>query len=591
MTTPGEPIGPVDRLIQLDKFTSKGNAERWCKSLSPAFPAADYWLCHESRIFQEFQRDQRHAARFIAVDTDRRLLVCEAEGHPLTHWLATRVGSQDHPFQHSSELIRLILASLRALEHLQRRSIVHAGIRPDNIVLKLNSVGEFDYESFRFIDFSYAHSPQNRIEKPLFIDLDSPDAASLAPWMKDSLRRDWRSFARVAGDHEKSSWYELSALARRQYEAVMLPELSVNQLDWRVDLFSLGYWFRQISLHRIDYFNDKHQEALPRLLKRMQKPLTSGGFLSVSAAIHAFEALELEARPVRIDQLPQTTRVQTMHPVPVLHVSESGEIDFAPLPVSPSDTSVDRPALPLAWIGGGLVAVVAGAITWGLVRHQPDQPSVELSQPVVAAPATTEAKPEKAPEITPPLPATPAPAPVVDATSVPVATPSAEPMAAVGAETKTLDESSIEQIRSAADKGDARAQTLLGLRYRNGQGVTVDNEEAVKWYNKAAHQNYAEAQAYLGFMLMTGRGVKKDDAQAVSWLRKAAAQGNGLGQYNLGLMVLNGRGSKQDVVEAYKWFLLANKTQPSAKVRLQELKPRLSAVELKRAEAMANEAQ
>ena len=34
--------------------------------------------------------------------------------------------------------------------------------------------------------------------------------------------------------------------------------------------------------------------------------------------------------------------------------------------------------------------------------------------------------------------------------------------------------------------------------YRNGQGVTQDNAEAVKWYRKAAEQGYAAAQFNLG---------------------------------------------------------------------------------------------
>ncbi len=42
------------------------------------------------------------------------------------------------------------------------------------------------------------------------------------------------------------------------------------------------------------------------------------------------------------------------------------------------------------------------------------------------------------------------------------------------------------------------AQYNLGICYANGQGVTKDEAEAVKWYRKAAEQNHAMAQYNLG---------------------------------------------------------------------------------------------
>ena len=55
-----------------------------------------------------------------------------------------------------------------------------------------------------------------------------------------------------------------------------------------------------------------------------------------------------------------------------------------------------------------------------------------------------------------------------------------------------------ETDRLAAEQGDAEAQCKLGLRYRDGDGVSKDLEEAVKWFRKAAEQGYAEAQVHLG---------------------------------------------------------------------------------------------
>ncbi len=37
-----------------------------------------------------------------------------------------------------------------------------------------------------------------------------------------------------------------------------------------------------------------------------------------------------------------------------------------------------------------------------------------------------------------------------------------------------------------ADQGSAKAQTILGVMYANGQGVAQNSSEAIKWYRLAA---------------------------------------------------------------------------------------------------------
>jgi len=51
-----------------------------------------------------------------------------------------------------------------------------------------------------------------------------------------------------------------------------------------------------------------------------------------------------------------------------------------------------------------------------------------------------------------------------------------------------------------ADTGDAAAQNRLGLIYQNGEGVSQDDAEAIRWYLKAAEQGHADAQNNLGLM-------------------------------------------------------------------------------------------
>jgi len=114
---------------------------------------------------------------------------------------------------------------------------------------------------------------------------------------------------------------------------------------------------------------------------------------------------------------------------------------------------------------------------------------------------------------------------------------------------------SFESIKREAERGNADAQYKLGVMYANGQGVTRNDAEAVKWYAKSAGQGHAGAQIDLGFMYFNGRGVAQNDAEAVKWYKKAAEQGNAVAQYNLGFMYANGRGITQNDAEAVKWFV------------------------------------
>ena len=61
--------------------------------------------------------------------------------------------------------------------------------------------------------------------------------------------------------------------------------------------------------------------------------------------------------------------------------------------------------------------------------------------------------------------------------------------------------------------------------YYQGQGVTQDFKEAVKWFRLSAEQGNADAQDILGVMYSNGQGVTKDYSRAYIWYSIAAAQG------------------------------------------------------------------
>jgi uncharacterized protein len=116
------------------------------------------------------------------------------------------------------------------------------------------------------------------------------------------------------------------------------------------------------------------------------------------------------------------------------------------------------------------------------------------------------------------------------------------------------DTKDLEADRSAAEKGEARAQFALGARYEDGRGVDRDMKSALEWYRKSAEQGYARAQGYLGVIYDKGRGVKQDEAEAARWYRKAADQGDAQSQYNLGMFYLYGHGVEKNRDDARAWF-------------------------------------
>ncbi len=92
---------------------------------------------------------------------------------------------------------------------------------------------------------------------------------------------------------------------------------------------------------------------------------------------------------------------------------------------------------------------------------------------------------------------------------------------------------SFASLCKAAEQGDIDAQYELGNCYYNGNGVSEDKAEAVKWYYKAANRGYARAQYSLGNCYYNGYGVDKDEVEAIKWYRKAAEQGDFWAKYML----------------------------------------------------------
>ena len=110
------------------------------------------------------------------------------------------------------------------------------------------------------------------------------------------------------------------------------------------------------------------------------------------------------------------------------------------------------------------------------------------------------------------------------------------------------------EILPLAEAGEANAQRLLGIMYRQGKGVAKDGERALYWTQQAVKQGDGAAQFNLANMYETGDTVAKNLALAAKWYAAAARAGIPLAQYRLGTYYLEGLGGAPDAVLAYVWY-------------------------------------
>ena len=139
-----------------------------------------------------------------------------------------------------------------------------------------------------------------------------------------------------------------------------------------------------------------------------------------------------------------------------------------------------------------------------------------------------------------------------------------------------------------AEQGNVEAQYNLGFMYYNGQGLTQNSAEAVKWYRLAAEQGHGDARLNLGAMYRSGQGVPEDFVRAAKWYRLAAEQGNAIAQDNLGILYYFGDGVLQDNLIAYMWTNLAFENgAPEAQTRRDFIAEEMTKADISKAQDMA----
>lgn len=176
-----------------------------------------------------------------------------------------------------------------------------------------------------------------------------------------------------------------------------------------------------------------------------------------------------------------------------------------------------------------------------------------------------------------------------------------------------------------AESSDPQAQHLVGLMYRDGNGVSANLEEAIRWFKKAAEQGegYSQfeiaklyfqgkyptkdkedgskwitriaesgsptAQFLLGDFFMKAEGGRQDYKEAMKWMRLAADQGDSRAFLGIGLMYINGNGVELDLVELYLWTLLADMTGHNTAQILEEIAEDMTPEQIDEAHRLAVE--
>ena len=231
---------------------------------------------------------------------------------------------------------------------------------------------------------------------------------------------------------------------------------------------------------------------------------------------------------------------------------------------------------------GGIAVILAAALVAGAMLFrtaatppQPIQPAVHQAAepPVDQAPSI--AHPTPAPVVAPPAAeAPPASGSTMDtaaskaesAAAAPVTQSAPAKPAAAAKPTKDKPQptaqtaaavSPMDRLELAAKAGSVVAETVLGLKYLDGNGIPANEAEAARWLERAAKQGQPVAEYRLGTLYERGHGVPSDAKQAATWYEAAAKLGNRKAMHNLAVAYAQGAGVNKNFTLAAQWFTRA----------------------------------
>ena len=107
-----------------------------------------------------------------------------------------------------------------------------------------------------------------------------------------------------------------------------------------------------------------------------------------------------------------------------------------------------------------------------------------------------------------------------------------------------------EQLEQLADAGDAHAQYIIGMAYRDGGLLIPDTAKAQKFLECAAKQEIDAAQYALGKLYLSDNADVHNPAKGIYWLKRSADNGNDFAAYRLGKEYLSGKNTVKDAETA-----------------------------------------
>jgi TPR repeat protein len=196
-----------------------------------------YWSERENFFLREFLKKQNEfthvvQARHLISENEaaKQVLTCDA-GVTVANWLRVRTRYADtatlsNPFQRSDAFLHLLRASLVALKQIHQHRIVHCDIKEDNICIPYAPYPlqggrrrmRLEFGQLKLIDFAFSIAHAMPLTQILVIDPE-----------ERLLYQSERLIAALQADRRSGS-----------------PN-AVQQLDYGVDLFSLGHIAEKIS--------------------------------------------------------------------------------------------------------------------------------------------------------------------------------------------------------------------------------------------------------------------------------------------------------------------------------------------------------
>src|SRR5438105_8485979 len=106
---------------------------------------------------------------------------------------------------------------------------------------------------------------------------------------------------------------------------------------------------------------------------------------------------------------------------------------------------------------------------------------------------------------------------------------------------------------AAPNVSSAAAQFEAGMNYLTGVGVNTDVQKGVEQIRRAAERGYAPAQTAMGYFLQTGTYIAGNAGDAANWYEKSAKQGDTIAEWALSSLYYKGNGVNHDLPKAEEW--------------------------------------